>query len=102
MAYTVEGEYRRLIKIKAERERKSEYKRLAFECGVACGYVTRIEYQPEKFLEQEEAVLVYAIAGLSNKEQLVLYITEDDVRKAHNKRKYKYWKEYGILESFCR
>ena len=57
MAFTVEGEYNRLLKIKAERERKSKDKRLAFECGCACGYVTRIEYQPWKF-DQEEAILV--------------------------------------------
>lgn len=102
MAYTVEAEYKRLLKIKAEREKKSEGKRLAFECGCACGYVTRIEYQPWKFLEQEEAILVYAIAGFDNKEKLVLYITDNDVRKAHNRRKYKYWKEFGVLESFVR
>ena len=102
MAYTVEGEYKRLLKIKADREKKSEGKRLAFECGCACGYVTRIEHQPWKFLEQEEAILVYAIAGFDNKEKLVLYITDNDVRKAHNRRKYKYWKEFGVLESFVR
>jgi len=102
MAFTVKGEYERLLKIKAEREQKSENKHLSFECGVACGYVTRIEYQPSKFLEQDEAILIYAIAGFSNKEQLVLYLTEADVSKAYNKRKYKYWKEYGILESFVR
>ena len=107
MAFTVEGEYERLLKIKAERERKSKDKRLAFECGGACGYVTRIEYQPfgyDKELGEwvDEAVLIYAIAGFDNKERLVLCITEDDVSKAYNRRKYKYWKEFGILESFCR
>ena len=101
MAFTVEGEYNRLLRIKAEREQKSQNKRLAFECGCACGYVTRIEYQPWKF-DQEEAILIYAIAGLSNKEKLVLYITENDVSKAYNRRKYKYWKEFGVLESFVR
>lgn len=102
MAFTVEGEYKRLLKIKAEREKKLAGKHLAFECGCACGYVTRIEYQPSKFLEQEEAILVYAIAGFDNKEKLVLYITENDVNKAYNRRKYKYWKEFGILESFAK
>lgn len=101
MAFDVRGEYERLCKIKAEREKKSKDKRLAFECGCACGYVTRIEYQPRTFIE-DEAVLVYAIAGWSNKEQLVLYITEDDVSKAYKRRKYKYWKEFGVLESFVR
>ena len=102
MAFTVKGEYDRLTKIKTDREKKSKDKCLAFECGCACGYVTRIEYQPLKFLEQEEAILVYAIAGFDNKEKLVLYITDNDVRKAHNRRKYKYWKEFGVLESFVR
>lgn len=107
MAFTVEGEYNRLLKIKAEREKKSDCKRLSFECGCACGYVTRIEYQPygyDKELHQmnEEAILVYAIAGFDNEEKLVLYITEKDVSKAYNRRKYKYWKEFGVLESFCR
>lgn len=107
MAFDVRGEYERLCKIKAEREKKSKDKRLAFECGCACGYVTRIEYQPwgyDKELGEwvDEAVLVYAIAGWSNKEQLVLYITEDDVSKAYKRRKYKYWKEFGVLESFVR
>ena len=102
MAFTVEGEYNRLLKIKEERERKSESKHLAFECGCACGYVTRIEYQPWKFLEQEEAILVYAIAGFDIEERLVLYITEKDVSKAYNRRKYKYWKQFGVLESFVR
>ena len=102
MAFTVEGEYNRLLKIKADREKNSKEKRLAFECGCACGYVTRIEYKPWNPHEQEEAILVYAIAGFDNKEKLALYITESDVRKAYNKRKYKYWKEYGILESFAR
>lgn len=102
MAFTVEEEYKRLLKIKEEREKKSQDKHLAFECGCACGYVTRIEYQPWKFLEQEEAVLIYAIAGFSNEEELVLYITEKDVSKAYNRRKYRYWKKFGVLESFCR
>lgn len=102
MAFTVKEEYNRLIKIKKEREQNSKDKHLSFECGCACGYVTRIEYQPGVYMKQEEAILVYAIAGFSNKEELVLYITENDVNKAYNKRKYRYWKKYGILESFCR
>ena len=100
MAFTVHEEYNRLLKIKKEREKKSKEKKLAFECGCACGYVTRIEYQPWRFHEQEEAILIYAIAGFSDKEKLVLYLTEEDVKKAYNRRKYKYWKEFGVLESF--
>ena len=44
MAFTVKGEYERLMKIKAECEKKSHDKWLGFECGCACGFVTRIEY----------------------------------------------------------
>lgn len=103
MAFTVKSEYERLIKIKDERERKSEDKHLAFECGCACGYVTRIEYQPQNYaLGNEEAILVYAIAGFDNYERLALYITEKDVSKRYQDRKYKYWKQYGILESYVR
>lgn len=107
MAFTVKDEYKRLLKIKEEREKKSVDKHLAFECGCACGYVTRIEYQPygydiEFHKRIEEAILIYAIAGFCDDEQLVLTLTEDDVSKAYNKRKYKYWKEFGVLESFAR
>lgn len=107
MAFTVEGEYKRLKKAKEEREKKSQDKHLGFECGCACGYVTRIEYQPREFDREvgtwtEEAITIYAIAGFSNQEQLVLYITENDVIRAHNRRKYKYWKEFGVLESYVR
>lgn len=101
MAFTVKEEYDRLIKIKTERE-KSKVKCLAFECGCACGYVTRIEYQPWSCENREEAILVYAIAGFDNREKLVLYITENDVSKRYQDRKYRYLKQYGILESYCR
>ena len=37
MAFTVKGEYERLLKIKSECENKSKDKCLGFECGVACG-----------------------------------------------------------------
>jgi hypothetical protein len=77
MAFTVKEEYERLIKIKEEREKKSKDKHLAFECGCACGYVTRIDYQPRNYETcDKEAIKIYAIAGFDNKEKLVLYLTE--------------------------
>ena len=50
MAFTVKGEYERLMKRKAEAE-KSKYKQMGFECGCACGIVTRIEYIPKVYYE---------------------------------------------------
>lgn len=107
MAFTVREEYERLVKIKEEREKKSKDKYLAFECGCACGYVTKIEYLPYRYDEEvhkcfDEEIRIYAIAGFSNEEQLVLNLTENDVSKPYNKRKYRYWKEYCVLESFER
>jgi hypothetical protein len=105
VAFTVKGEYERLMKIKEEREKKSKDKCLAFECGCACGYVTRIEYLPFRYDEEihrwiDEEIHIYAIAGWDNYEKLVLILTENDVSKRYQDRKYYYWKEYGILESF--
>ena len=102
MAFTVKGEYDRLIKIKSECERKTKDKKLGFECGVACGYVTRIEYQPGESKEQDEAVLIYAIAGWDIEEKLVLVLRENDVSKRYPDRKYRYYKQWNILESFVR
>lgn len=105
MAFTVKGEYERLMKIKAECEKKSKDKWLGFECGCACGFVTRIEYLPKRYCEEihdylEEEIQVYVIAGLEDNEQLAFTLTENDVRKRYQDRRYKYWKQYGILGYF--
>ena len=105
MAFTLREEYERLVKIKDEREKKSEH--LAFECGCACGYVTRMEYLPYRYDEEvhkcfDQEIRIYAIAGFDNEEKLVLRLTENDVRKPYNRRKYRYWREWKILESFDR
>lgn len=105
MAFTVKGEYDRLVKHKAECEKKLKDKRMGFECGCACGYVTRIEYIPRKYNAEvhkwfDEEVHVYAIAGWDKEEKLVIVITENDVSKRYQDRSYKYWSKYGILESF--
>lgn len=101
MAFTVKGEYERLMKYKE----KSKDKELPFECGCACGYVTRIEYLPgrvecNRWLDEE--IHIYAIAGFDDLEKLVLVINKDDVSKRYNYRKYKYHKEFNVLESFER
>lgn len=103
MAYTVKGEYDRLMKYKG----KSKDEKLPFECGVACGYVTRIEYLPKRYDNEchswmDEEIHIYAIAGWSTSEELVLVLKEHDVNKRYQDRKYRYWKQYNILESFAR
>ena len=104
MAFTVKGEYDRLMKIKAECEKKSKDKCLGFECGVACGYVTRIEYIPAHYGKDykwhDEEIQIFAIAGFDDYEKLVLVLTEKDVCKRYQDRRYRYWKQWQILESF--
>lgn len=103
MAFTIREEYKRLIKIKEEQEKRNKH--LSFECGVAGGYVTKIvlrEPETSKWLIDKDGymILVYGIAGFSNKEELLLVITEDDVKRQYKKRNYYYHKQYGILEKF--
>ena len=95
MAFTVKEEYERLLKIQAQ----ASNGKISFECGVACGYVTKIEYVPWN-IGQDEEIRIYAIAGFDNCEKLVLVLRESDVRKRYQDRKYKYYKRYNILESF--
>jgi hypothetical protein len=97
MAFTVKGEYERLRKI----QEKSKDKKILFECGCACGCVTKIEYQPWDVFN-EEAVLIYGYAGFDNPntERLLMYITNKDVSKRYQDRKYRYWKQWNILERF--
>lgn len=103
MAFTVKGEYERLLKHKE----KSEDGKLPFECGCACGYVTRIEYLPNRYDYDcrcwcDEEIRIYAIAGWNTFEDLVLVLKEQDVNKRYQDRKYKYWREFNVLESFMR
>lgn len=99
MAFSVKGEYERLIKI----QEKSKDKKIPFECGCACGVVTKIEYVPWS-IGTEEAVILYGYAGFDspNNEHVLLYITENDVSKRYQDRKYRYWKQWNVLESFCK
>lgn len=101
MAFTVKGEYERLLKYKEN----SKDGKLPFECGVACGVVTRIEYLPKRYEDccwLDEEIRVYAIAGFDTYERLVLVLKENDINKRYQDRKYKYHKKYNILESFVR
>lgn len=105
MAFTVKGEYERLMKIKAECEKKLEDKHLSFECGVACGIVTRIEYIPRRYDHEvhrwfDDEVHVFVIAGWDNFEKLAFTITVNDVSRRYQDRKYRYNRQYGILEYF--
>ena len=104
MAFTVKGEYKRLIKHKKKAE-NSKYKQMGFECGCVCGIVTRIEYLPKRYSDEihdylDEEVQVFAIAGWSKKEELIFTLMENDVSKRYQDRKYRYNKQYGILEFY--
>lgn len=95
MAFTVKGEYERLFKYQLN----SFDGKLPFEYGCITGYVTKIEYIPLKHY-QEEAIIIYGYIG--SEEHSLLYITENDVRKRYQDRKYRYNKKYNILERFDR
>lgn len=104
MAFTVKGEYERLLKIQERAEKKSKDKCLAFMSGCICGRVTKIEYVPWSS-DQEECINIYvftSIAGFNAHEHIALVLTENDVNKRYQDRKYKYWKRYDLLESFVR
>ena len=107
MAFSVKGEYERLIKIKNTLESKG--KQMPFEWGCVCGFVTRIEYckvkpydfdrtPPSIWLEEEIQVYVNCFG----KEDLALTLREKDVKKRYQDRKYRWNKKYKILESFVR
>ena len=101
MAFTVKEEYNRLIKIKAEQEKKMGH--LLFECGVACGIVTKIEYVPRSYNQEvhrwfDDEIHVYAIAGWDKNEKLAIVIGKEDVSRQYKKRKYYFNKQYGILD----
>ena len=104
MAFTVKGEYERLIKRKTEAE-NSKFKQMGFECGCVCGIVTRIEYVPRRYNYEahrflEEEIQIYVIAGWDKHEQLAFTLTDTDVSKRYKDRKYRYDKTYGILDFY--
>ena len=94
MAFNLKGEYKRLQNILYKHKGK-----IPFECGCACGMVTEIEYQP---LErgQQEAIFVYGFAGWDKPytKNMLFAIEEHDVKRRYQDRKYRYNKQYEILE----
>lgn len=105
MGFTVRDEYTRLQKLMDKKNG-----RLPFENGCACGEVVRLEYVPwhydedaNKFVQDE--LKVFGNAGFDYLEdqpklRLLFTITEKDAERAYNRRKYRYNKEFGILEYF--
>lgn len=103
MAFTVKEEYERLMKIKTKQEKK--YVGMCFECGCVGGHVTRIDYLPKRYEKDvhrwfDEEIHIYV--NCFGREELALVLTEADVRKRYQDRKYKWNRQYEILESFSR
>ena len=99
MAYDLKGEYKRFIKI----QNKFKDKKIPFECGCACGYVSRIEYIPEDIRNgQEECIWFWGAAGWQDytKENTLFVLLEEDVKRRYQDRRYRYDKKYNILELF--
>lgn len=96
MAFTVKGEYERLLKFKNDSSGH-----LAFECGCVTGYVTDIEYIQNVY-GHKELILIYGIAGTEKDIQVLLAISEEDVKKRYQDRRYRcYRSKYGnILERY--
>jgi hypothetical protein len=101
MAFTIKGEYDRLIKIKE----KAPNKQILFECGCVCGYVTEFKYIQRHYSEAvhryiDDVLEVWVQTGFQKEPELAFTITEYDVCKRYQDRKYRYNKKYGILEYF--
>ena len=103
MAFTVKGEYERLLKI----QENAPLNKIPFECGCVCGYVTEFKYIPRHYSEAvrryiDDTMEVWVQTCFDNKPELALTITSYDVCKRYQDRKYRYNKQYHILESFVR
>ena len=70
---------------------KYKTKELGFECGVACGKVTKIILDKE-----ENKILIYGIAGWESEERILMIIAENMTKG----KEFKYWKQYHIFERF--
>lgn len=94
MAFTVKGEYERLLKFKNDSSGH-----LAFECGCITGYVTDIVYVP---YTTGEVIYILGVAGSETEERILLTLTEEDVKKRYQDRRYRcYRSKYGnILERY--
>ena len=93
MAFTVKEEYERLKKY-------HDKKPMIYEHGCYNCLITKIEYV--KNFWNEDEINVYIEDDWDGKEKLVMIIDEDEVRKSYNRRCYKYWRQYNILEDFTR
>lgn len=102
MAFTVKGEYERLL----DKKLNSPLSQLPFECGCVGAYVTDIIYVPRhyseavhRYIDDVCEVWVQTCFG-GNKPELAFTITSDDVCKRYQDRKYRYNKKFNILEYF--
>lgn len=107
MAYGLRNEYNRFVKKLADGKKRNGYG-IVFECHGCCGYVTEIEYvdgyDKDKNSDYgEDTVLFYGFCGFTlpkEKRNVLFAIVDKDTWKAHNKRCYRWFKEYNILEAF--
>ena len=93
MAFTVKEEYERLKKY-------HDKKPMTYEHGCYNCLIAKIEYIKDFW--NGDKINVYIEDDWDGKEKLVMIIDEDEVRKAYNRRCYKYWRQYNILEDFIR
>ena len=68
---------------------KYKTKELGFECGVACGKITRV-------VKEDNEIIIFGIAGFESKERILMTITENMTKG----KEFKYWKKYHIFERF--
>ena len=102
MAFTVRGEYERLLRKELQCPGMTK---LPFECGSVCGWVTEFKYIPRHYNEitrkyVDDVIEVWVQTGFQKEPELAFTITEDDVRKRYQDRKYRYNKQFKILEYF--
>lgn len=90
----VEREYKAL----KNKLNKYKTKKLGFEYGMSCGYVTQVNLVEDPFSKYpwKKAIEVRGLAGFDAHERVLMYITENMSKG----KDYKYWKEYHILECF--
>lgn len=101
MAFTVEGEYKRLL----GKEYELYPNKIPFESGVVCGYVTELKYIPRHYNEEvhryiDEVCEVWVQTGFKKTPELAFTITKDDVCRRYQDRKYRWNKTFSLLEYF--
>lgn len=93
MEFTVKEEYERLKKY-------HDKKPMIYEHECTNLLVTKIECVKDFW--DGDKINVYVHDIWDDKEILAMTIDEDEVRKAYNRRCYKYWRQYNIIEDFTR